>query len=398
MRMEELNDNNYIKGTDSVERYLLDIIKSFFNSAGIDQEASKEYVIKKAVERMKEELVIDNAGVVTVNGKTGVVTITLKDLGGEPLIVEKKTAFNVDFGTEAGTAAKGDDPRLNNSRRPLPHRHDISEINGLEGQLSSINTKADKVSGLGHKHENGEVLAILTYTGSKPVIDLTLLDTLEQDVLDVSNDIGQRISDLQTLIASKAQEADDLSNNYASTIEELYRYADNEDDALETLLINKIDTDIQTLSSNLSESMINKVEVSEVNEAINILNYTFSHIGEEEINLNSFLTIESSGVITHTHTVSQEIDDAISELNILNCQFETYLQYTDPDTSKLVTTQLPFIEISNNAVNCIVSVDVINNKNISIKVSATDIVPAHIQSAKLIYRVFAVKDVPLITR
>ena len=68
MRMEELANNNFIKGTDSVERYLLDIIKQYFSSNNIDDD-SREYIIKKAVEQMKKELNIDNAGVVSVNGK-----------------------------------------------------------------------------------------------------------------------------------------------------------------------------------------------------------------------------------------------------------------------------------------------------------------------------------------
>ena len=97
MRMEELANNNFIKGTDSVERYLLDIIKQYFSSNNIDDD-SREYIIKKAVEQMKEELNIDNAGVVSVNGKTGEVTITLESLGGEPLIYPKLYAYNVNFG------------------------------------------------------------------------------------------------------------------------------------------------------------------------------------------------------------------------------------------------------------------------------------------------------------
>ena len=138
MRMEELANNNFIKGTDSVERYLLDIIKQYFSSNNIDDD-SREYIIKKAVERMKSELNIDNAGVVSVNGKTGDVTITLDSLGGEPLISPKLSAFNVNFGTEENTACEGNDPRLSDNRHPLQHIHEISEINGLGGELSSIN-------------------------------------------------------------------------------------------------------------------------------------------------------------------------------------------------------------------------------------------------------------------
>lgn len=36
----------------------------------------------------------------------------------EPIITDKKTAFNVDFGTTAGTAAEGNDPRFTDARTP----------------------------------------------------------------------------------------------------------------------------------------------------------------------------------------------------------------------------------------------------------------------------------------
>ena len=48
MRIEELVNNNFIKETDSVERYLLNIIKQYFKNNNIEND-SREYIIRKAV-------------------------------------------------------------------------------------------------------------------------------------------------------------------------------------------------------------------------------------------------------------------------------------------------------------------------------------------------------------
>lgn len=48
----------------------------------------------------------------------GYITQTVADEKYEPVISDKKSAFNVDFGTTAGTAVEGNDARLSDSRTP----------------------------------------------------------------------------------------------------------------------------------------------------------------------------------------------------------------------------------------------------------------------------------------
>ncbi|MBI4856172.1 MAG: hypothetical protein HY818_05475 [Acetobacterium woodii] len=77
----------------------------------------------------------------------------------EPVIVTKKAAFNMDFGTSTGTVCQGDDSRLSDSRNPTAHTHDdryyteaettaaISAainllINGSPGALDTLNELA----------------------------------------------------------------------------------------------------------------------------------------------------------------------------------------------------------------------------------------------------------------
>lgn len=51
----------------------------------------------------------------SVNGKVGVVVLDAEDVGAEPAF-EKKSAFNKEFGTEAGTVCQGNDSRLSDAR------------------------------------------------------------------------------------------------------------------------------------------------------------------------------------------------------------------------------------------------------------------------------------------
>ena len=48
----------------------------------------------------------------------GYITETAADAAYEPIIADKGTAFNKDFGTTAGTVAEGNDPRFSDSRTP----------------------------------------------------------------------------------------------------------------------------------------------------------------------------------------------------------------------------------------------------------------------------------------
>lgn len=62
-------------------------------------------------------------------------------LDGKEPVFTKKTAFNKDFGSIAGTVCEGNDSRLSDSREPLAHIHAITDVVGLDVELSN---KADK--------------------------------------------------------------------------------------------------------------------------------------------------------------------------------------------------------------------------------------------------------------
>lgn len=259
MRMEELSDGRYIKSTDSVERYLLDIVQNYFKNQTAASSTSKEAIINRAVARMKDEIDFESIGVLSIElpdgqKRIGAVQISLQDLGGEPAIQNKKTAFNVDFGDKPGTACEGNDPRLSDSRKPVSHQHSISDIENLNAVLLALQGKTNRLAV--HDHENLNVLDIIRYTGTKPSIDLidieklqsslnTLLadaqsisDTCKKDTLSVINNIQndiqtvqQNFSQLQTGIDNQgSQYREQLETEMNNVLSEMYSNIDEKFD------------------------------------------------------------------------------------------------------------------------------------------------------------------------
>jgi hypothetical protein len=190
--MEELSDSRYEKGTDSVEKYLLNIVQSYFKNQTISSAQSRETIIKRAVARMKEEVDFESIGVLSItlpDGQKliGAVQLSLADLNGEPIIKDKKTAFNVDFGKEAGTACEGNDPRLSDSRKPLAHSHDISDVLNLSAELTALQGKINRL--VFHDHSNSDALNVVRYTGTKPVVDLAEVEKLQEQLKTLLSDM-----------------------------------------------------------------------------------------------------------------------------------------------------------------------------------------------------------------
>ncbi len=136
MRIDKKNDATYTKELDEMEKYFLNMFKRFIENDPGFLDKSVEAIITEAVKRAKKEIILEiPAGVLSINNMSGVVTLTLDDLGGEPKIPIKYSAFNRPFGTDAGTVCEGNDPRLSDARTPLPHNH-----NDLYYQKSELAT------------------------------------------------------------------------------------------------------------------------------------------------------------------------------------------------------------------------------------------------------------------
>lgn len=214
MRMEELEGQNYIKGVDTVEKYLLNLVKQYFENTNEVNANTKEYIIRKAVNRMKEELNIDNAGVVSVNGMTGPVTINCETLGAEPYVYPKGNAYNKNFGNSAGTVCEGNDPRLNDKRKPLPHTHAISDIDGLTGKITSIENYLNTLSSNSHTHSNKSVLDKIRYSGDSLTIDLAVIEQ-------TNNLLDAKINEVDALITAYTNSMDAMVAQLQAAIDGL---------------------------------------------------------------------------------------------------------------------------------------------------------------------------------
>ena len=385
MRMEELANNNYIKSADSVERYLLDIIKQYFNSSNVDSD-SREYIIQKAVERMKDELYIDNAGVVSINGKTGDVLITLESLNGEPKILQKNTAFNVNFGTGKNTACEGNDPRLSDDRHPLEHTHTMDNINGLAGELSSIRNTIDKLGNKTHKHENLSVLNLLRYTGEKEEIDLTILDTAA-DSLNVSiTKTDKAITTTENSLITFLAKATEELNQYTVDFEAIKEYANEKDEETKTEIKTYIDEQILNKKEELLTELNNRISKDEFSSILSLINQQYQSL--YEVNIINFVTSNESS-INYIVTLPEEVIRKLQGLTSNLYKIELRMEYEDPILGTIVTN-LPFAYAE--AGKILYYINGLITKDFSIHINSKTIEeqdwPSFINNAKIFVKVF----------
>lgn len=353
MRMEELSENRYIKSTDTVERYLLELVRRYFDNANIASELSQEYIIKKALTRMKEEISFDGIGVtkIIIDGEeyTGAVNLSLEMLGGEPLISPKHSAFNVDFGTEAMTACEGNDPRLFNARTPLPHKHGISDVAGLEGILSTLTGKIERVNGLMHQHPNKSILDMLIYTGDKSQIDLTLLDTLEEKTNDLVNTIRSEVSQYRIDIDEKIKNVQintDRLENKIKEFKESIRQR-NAENLLEAK--NYADGKDLELKEEFDNAIADFIKKDDLEPLLDVMQESIILIGIEEISLHEIIDVTTMDIVkSGTFTVSQEIQQRIMDngLSLNECHKELSIKLIAAGTGKATYAPIPYITVN----------------------------------------------------
>lgn len=402
MRMEELSESRYIKSTDTVERYLLELVRQYFEGNNPAAETSREYIINKALERMKEEISLDGLGVlsVTVNGevRTGAVSITLEDLMGEPWINPKRTAFNVDFGNEKGTACEGNDPRLYDRRNPNPHRHETSDIIGLDGILSTLTGKIARLNTLAHSHNNLKVLDMLIYTGDKSVIDLTLLDTMDDKISEIVNkirdeisayrkDIADMVKDIENQISDIEKKIDDLQQTIIEKNEEYYKKA-----------VDYADDKSKALKDEFDKAVENFIEKDDIQPVLDAAKQTMSLAGSASVNLQDIIDFTGyQQVRSVTWPIPADILQNILDrsMTVRECQSEFLLSYAN-DKGVKVYSHVPYITFESGNVdgNLQVSND---DKNMYITYTSKvgNIIPDEIRNATLICNFYSRQDVTL---
>ena len=357
MVIEELQKDLYIKSTDTVEKYLLNIIQEYFRDSNEALEGSKEYIIREAVDRLRTEMDYNALGVLSVtlpNGevRVGDINITLEDLGGEPIISPKLSAFNVNFGNTANTACEGNDPRLSDARKPTAHKHEIEDIQGLEGFISTIIGLLEREDVYRHEHSNKDVLDILTYTGDKDKIDLNILDTLEDKITEITERIKEKIVEYteQTnnkilLLNNKIEEVNhelDLIRQYviekcAEYLLQAKQYTDSQ-----------IDIATRNLKTFIDNNYVNKQDIIPLIEAAQ---NTFTLVGTERWPMTMVInTTEYSSKLSYLQ-LSQRMIDKLQQRQATagngKVRFEFYVEYVKNNVT--YRQPLPYLEAYSKA-------------------------------------------------
>jgi len=353
MRMEELTNSRYNKSTDSVERYLLELVRRYFRDSNVAQVTSKEYIIKLAVKRMKEELSFDHIGVLSItlpdgSVHTGPVNLSIQDLGGEPAINPKLTAFNVNFGDKANTACEGNDPRLSDARNPLPHQHQISEVVGLDGVLSKLAGEVNRVNGYVHEHNNKGVLDKLIYTGQKKQIDLYFIETLETDIDKVVKRIEKQIDDFIKDIPNKIKNIDDKVKYIEDLIKQIRLNIESENKKY--LAMSKQYTDEEIDKLKLELNLNDYVVKDKVSDAIK---NGLSFVGQITIKVSDLLVEENNTPTGYylenniPNSILEELKEREQELS--SCEVDTLLDF-ESNGNRLIAN-LPYMYTINNAIS-----------------------------------------------
>jgi hypothetical protein len=195
--MEQFTENKnnfYEKKPDLVDLYLMRIIERFFSTEKINSLAARNAIIAEAMARYKETLNYKDKGVRSFNGKEGIVWFTLYSLQIESMFI-KRTAFNKDFGKTAGTICAGNDSRLKNKRKPLPHSHKLKDVPDFAEQIKSMHQEVARYGH--HLHLNKDVIDNMTYSGNE--IDLIRVEQLQSEIIVKLNTLNQKIAELKEL-------------------------------------------------------------------------------------------------------------------------------------------------------------------------------------------------------
>ena len=401
MRMEELSEHRYEKTADTVERYLLNLVKEYFDTTSYKAPSSREYIIDQAVRRLKEEITYENLGVLSIKlpndeePRTGKVTITLEDLGAEPRIEDKKTAFNKDFGNTIDTVCEGNDPRLSDARQALPHNHTTDNINGLSGTLSTLTTKVQRIEGSQHTHSNLPLLDKLTYSGDKSVIDLSVVDNYDAEMQSMVNSITDDITAYDSRTDEKIAQVRSKITETQNKIQECYSYINTKNTDYLNQSKTYTDNKVTNLLSDLQTELDKCVKIETLTTLKNSLKNSYVYAATQRIDIGEVFDNNNFSSNTNTKngysvSYSTDIDDAVlNQISLRNnevedCRFEFYISYDG------YTYQMPHAFMDNIGFNGSISAGVdTTNYEFNVKITSEYYeIPDIIQGSFIIIKVF----------
>ena len=233
MSIQEHDNDIYTKQyDDTVTKYIKNIVQRYFDIESNISKEKREAIILQAFTRLKEFLNAEKSKfnfIMSINGKTGAVYLSMKDFGGEEKF-DKNSAFNKNFCSytsqskilyndqivnyvhygqnQSDRIVEGNDDRLFDARIPLAHVHDFSDIE----KLSEILDKYGIDPNYSHLHKNLDVLQMLKYTGSMVKIDLILIELLQDKTEKIIESL-QETNDYFTLMATNYIKSLDVAIN-----------------------------------------------------------------------------------------------------------------------------------------------------------------------------------------
>lgn len=404
MRMEELSDSRYIKQTDTVEKYLLNLVQQYFKNSSLASSTSREYIIKRAVDRMKEEMDFDQLGVLSITlpdgiKRTGAVTITLNDLQGEPAITPKKSAFNVSFGTEQNTACEGNDPRLSDKREPLNHKHEIGDVIGLEGILSTLTGQVQRIDSFLHEHKNKSILDMLTYSGTKTTIDLADTENLEAKIMEIIDGITNDMSTYRTEVTNKVAEVNASFQDAHNEVTSIKQYILDTNKQYYDQSKTYTDTKISEADAKIDQKLSSYVKTADLSTLCNIASMSPTLFGSMSIRLSDIMIFDD--------TTNQFIVDTPISSDILNALGNKSKSLSDAKIELLfnynsggqdIVSTLPHIVLDDNT--NIVSGHLkagiaYDNNNIHVILNCDDTIPDYVKNGTIIVNVYCTQTISI---
>ena len=321
MEFKEKKDNYYTKELNELDRYLLRIIKRYFDLEEINNASSINAIITEAISRYKASIIYQKSGVDTLNNKFGIVNINITDLNGEKAF-EKLTAFNKNFGTEQNTICMGNDERLSDKRNPTEHHHRILDVVNLRKTLDEFKKELGKYGY--HLHANMAILNKLKYAGTKTQIDLVELESLGSIIDVLINSLEIKRSNLINIYETNKTVIDNLINQIYLFMQRLYDYINNADEYINNLLINYIkekENELETIKENIKNNYPNTEDLLLVSQAINNM---LLLVSTQEIDIAEMLGTIEGTVSSDNGDTMKDMYDNSSVIGIVNDNINIY--------------------------------------------------------------------------
>ena len=316
MGIKENKENYYTKELNNIDRYLLRIIKRYFDLEEINSVSSINSIVAEAISRYKSSITYKKSEVDTVNNKFGIVNVNIIDLKGEKKF-EKFTAFNKNFGTEQNTICEGNDKRLSDKREPLNHHHKILNVSELKSTLDEFRKELTKYGY--HVHANLSILNKLKYTGTNTQIDLTELESLGSIINVLLNTLNNKENDLIELYELNESLINDLVNQVYLFMQRLYDYIENSNNNTNKVLVDYITQKTNNLNSIKDDIVNNYSNIENLSSIMSIINNTLLIISTQETDLINALNASEENTLQNFYSNA-------SSVGIKDSTVSTYLK------------------------------------------------------------------------